>query len=110
MKLDITDSKLTGVKLIKPPTNFEDFRGYYVETYNRDIYHAAGVDIDFRQDDISVSRQHVLRGIHGDGETWKLVSCLAGAFYLLVVNNDPASPQYRHGSASPFPIIIATRS
>ncbi len=95
MKLDITDAKLAGVKLIKPPTNFEDFRGYYVETYNREIYREAGVTTDFIQDDISVSRKHTLRGIHGDQETWKLVTCLHGAFYLAVVNNDPSSPQYR---------------
>jgi dTDP-4-dehydrorhamnose 3,5-epimerase len=94
-KLDTKTSGLDGVLLITPPTNFEDFRGFYVETYNRDIYHAAGITTEFLQDDISVSRQHVLRGIHGDGETWKLISCLQGSFYLLVVNNDPDSPQFR---------------
>ena len=47
------------------------------------------------EDDISTSTHHVLRGVHGDGRTWKLVSCLVGRFYLLVVNNDQAHPQYR---------------
>jgi len=37
----------------------------------------------------------VLRGIHGDDKTWKLISCLYGSFYFVVVNNDPTSPQYR---------------
>lgn len=95
MKLQIKNSELEGVKIITPPTNFEDFRGYYVETYNEDIYREAGVNVTFKQDDISVSRKHTLRGIHGDQETWKLVSCLHGAFYLLVVNNDSNSTQYR---------------
>jgi len=44
---------------------------------------------------ISSSTKHVLRGIHGDGQTTKLVSCLVGKFYLVVVNNDPQSPQFR---------------
>ena len=94
MKLNIVETDLRGVRLITPPTVFEDFRGYYVETYNEEIYKAAGVEVNFKQDDISVSRKHVLRGIHGNRDTWKLVSCLYGTFYLVVVNNDPESPQY----------------
>ena len=45
----------------------------------------------FVQDDISVSSKNVLRGIHGDDQTWKLVSCLYGKFYLVVVNCDKQS-------------------
>ena len=86
---------LDSVRLIKPPTIFEDFRGHYVETYNERLYREAGIDQHFIQDDISVSRRHVLRGIHGDDKTWKLISCLQGSFYMVVVNNDPQSPQYR---------------
>lgn len=95
MALDVKKTDLDGVLLIAPPTVFEDFRGCYVETYNREIYHAAGIDQDFVQDDISVSKRHVLRGIHGDSKTWKLVSCLEGEFFLAVVNWDRASSQYR---------------
>ena len=86
---------LDGVLLIEPLTNFEDFRGQYVELYNAQEFRASGIEYDFIQDDISVSRQHVLRGIHGDRKTAKLVSCLHGAFYLVVVNNIQDSPQYR---------------
>ncbi|MFN4016024.1 MAG: dTDP-4-dehydrorhamnose 3,5-epimerase [Reyranella sp.] len=86
---------LDSVRLIKPPTIFEDFRGHYVETYNERLYREAGIDQHFIQDDISVSRRHVLRGIHGDDKTWKLISCLQGTFYMVVVNNDPQSSQYR---------------
>lgn len=93
--LNIQSTKLDGVLQIEPPTNFEDFRGYYVELYNDAAYRSAGIDWNFVQDDISVSRRHVLRGVHGDYTTAKLVSCLHGAFYLVVVNNMPDSPQYR---------------
>lgn len=95
VSLQIRKSKLDGVLLITPPTIFEDFRGFYVETYNEDIYRKAGITQNFVQDDISGSSKHVLRGIHGDQDTWKLVSCLVGNFFLVVVNNDPASPQYK---------------
>jgi dTDP-4-dehydrorhamnose 3,5-epimerase len=93
MKIEKTD--LAGVMKITPPTIYEDFRGSYVETYNGDLYKKFGVNVDFIQDDISRSRKNVLRGIHGDQSTWKLVSCLYGAFYLVVINNDKQSSEYR---------------
>jgi dTDP-4-dehydrorhamnose 3,5-epimerase len=95
MTMDIKPTRLDGVRLITPPTIFEDFRGSYIEVYNDALYREAGIDVTFVQDDISVSTRHVLRGIHGDAETWKLVSCLHGKFYLVVVNWDERSPQYR---------------
>ena len=92
--MEVSKTKLDGVLLIKPPTIFEDFRGTYVETYNEILYTEAGINVKFVQDDISVSSRNVLRGIHGDRETWKLVSCLYGEFYMVVVNWNDASPQY----------------
>ena len=92
--LKVRAARLDGVRVLQPTTLFEDFRGEYVEIYNRELAHAAGIDVDFVQDDISVSTRHVLRGIHGDASTWKLISCLHGRFYLVVVNHDPDSPQY----------------
>lgn len=92
--MEVSKSKLDGVLLITPPTVFEDFRGSYVETYNEKLYTEAGITIKFVQDDISTSRRNVLRGIHGDRETWKLISCLHGEFYLVVLNYDSESPQF----------------
>lgn len=97
--MEVKKTKLDGVLLIKPPTVFEDFRGTYVELYNEEIYEESGIAVNFVQDDISVSSRHVLRGIHGDAETWKLISCLHGKFYLLVINWDETSPQYRQWEA-----------
>ncbi len=92
---EAAETQLSGVKLLTPATIFEDFRGSYIELYNRQLFQAAGIDHDFIQDDISTSSKHVLRGVHGDARTWKLISCLYGSFYLVVVNNDPSSSQYR---------------
>ena len=91
--MEVSKTKLDGILLIKPPTIFKDFRGTYVEIYNEKLYTEAGIKVKFVQDDISVSLRNVLRGIHGDPETWKLISCLYGEFYLVVVNWDDASPQ-----------------
>ena len=97
--MEVTKTKLDGVLLIKPPTIFEDFRGSYVETYNEELYNKSGVTVKFVQDDISTSTQHVLRGLHGDAETWKLVSCLFGKFYFVVINHIEGSPQFAQWEA-----------
>lgn len=91
----VEKTELDGVLLISPPTQHEDFRGTYVEIYNEELYKAAGVVTRFIQDDYSTSTQHVLRGIHGDSVTTKLISCLHGVIYVIVVNNNAHSPQYR---------------
>ncbi len=91
--MEVQATNLEGVLLIKPHI-FEDFRGEYVETYNEEEYRKHGIDCQFIQDDISVSSRHVLRGIHGDQETWKLISCLYGKFYFVVVNCDNESKDF----------------
>ena len=87
-------TKLNGVYLIKPYV-YKDFRGSYTEIYNKNIFLKNSKKIKFIQDDISISKKNVLRGIHGDRKTWKLISCLYGKFYLVVVNNDKKSKHYK---------------
>ena len=91
--IEVEKTKLDGVLLIKPYV-FKDFRGQYVETYNEKEFEEKGIDVKFIQDDFSISKKNVLRGIHGDPKTWKLVSCPYGEFFLVVVNNDKKSKQY----------------
>lgn len=87
---DIMKTSLDGILLIKPKV-FEDHRGQFVEIYNEEIYCEKGINIKFVQDDISISSKHVLRGIHHDPQTWKLVSCLYGRIYLIIVNCNEGS-------------------
>lgn len=94
-KLKVEKTTLDGVLVVHPLTQHEDFRGDYVETYNEELYRAAGITEKFVQDDYATSTKHVLRGIHGDAKTVKLISCLYGRIYVVVVNNDPESPQFR---------------
>ena len=94
MKVIIKKTKLKNVSVIKP-YKFQDFRGSFIETYNLLFFNKKVRKIKFVQDDISISKKNVLRGIHGDNRTWKLVSCLLGKIYLIVVNNDKKSKDYR---------------
>ncbi|MCM8530429.1 MAG: dTDP-4-dehydrorhamnose 3,5-epimerase family protein [Lentisphaeraceae bacterium] len=91
--MKVLDTQLSGVKLIQLEC-FEDHRGNYLESYNKDLYNENGIDTDFIQDDFSMSYKNVLRGIHGDAETWKLVSCIEGRFQLVVINCDKESDTF----------------
>ena len=77
------------------PSEFKDQRGSYVEINKKEFFQKKKLKINFIQDDISVSKKNVLRGLHGDSKTWKLISCLFGEFQLIVVNNDQKSNQYK---------------
>ncbi|MEM8960885.1 MAG: dTDP-4-dehydrorhamnose 3,5-epimerase [Acidobacteriota bacterium] len=84
------------------PSIFRDHRGEYVETFNRDDYRFTrpdGTTIEFVEDDISRSHTGVLRGLHGDDRTWKLVQCLHGAIHFVVVDMRIDSPAYRRWQA-----------
>lgn len=91
--LHMTHGKIEDA-LIIDPEGFEDHRGEYVETYNERDYREAGIDIHFVQDDYSVSTRNVLRGLHGDHKTWKLVSCPHGKYYLVVLDVRETSPTF----------------
>lgn len=104
--MKVSRGKLEGILLFKLDT-FEDFRGEYVELFNEKlyskeikkalkgtVYENGARKLKFVEDDISTGTKSVLKGIHGDNKTWKLVSCLFGKFYLVVVNNNPKSKDY----------------
>lgn len=91
--MTVEKTKLDGVLLIKPDI-WEDFRGQYVETYNKELYAQHGINVDFVCDDASTSYRNVLRGVHTDSKCYKLISCGYGRFYFMVLNYDKESPQF----------------
>jgi len=93
MPITVEKTLLEEVMLIKP-SRFEDHRGTYVETYNIEDYETNGITIKFLRDDISTSKRNVLRGIHYDDKTWKLIQCMHGKIYFVVADMRSRSPQY----------------
>lgn len=83
--IEVSKTNLEGVLRVVPDA-FKDHRGQFVETYSKDLYKKNGIEVDFVEDDISRSSKDVLRGIHGDKETSKLVSCAYGTLFFVVVN------------------------
>ena len=62
-KILVETCEIEGLKVITP-TVFGDERGYFMETYNYKDYVDAGIDMEFVQDNQSMSSQGVLRGMH----------------------------------------------
>ena len=88
--LHVEDTHIQGCRKIIPDV-FYDFRGEYVETYNRAAYDKI-CPCEFVQDDFSLSRRNVLRGLHGDPKTWKLIQCLHGEILFTVLDCRTDSP------------------
>lgn len=86
-------TELENVLLIEPCI-VEDFRGSFTEVYNEKEFYENGIKVKFVQDDVSISTNNVLRGLHGDLKTHKIVSCIYGRIYLVVLNCDEKSEQY----------------
>jgi len=95
--LDITQTALDGV-VILAPKRFGDDRGYFSEVWNRQTMAAAGFDIDFVQDNHSLSAQvGTLRGLHYQSPPHaqdKLVRCGAGSLLDVAVDIRRSSPTY----------------
>jgi len=81
-------SKLKNLKVIKS-SFFEDERGTIWTNWERKSF-----KINFNHDKFSFSKKNVLRGFHGDRKTWKLISCVYGEVYFVVVNYDITSREY----------------
>ena len=97
-KIIVTPTILDGVLLIEPQL-FPDPRGFFVESYNKRDFSAAGVREEFVQDNHSKSQKGVLRGLHYQypHAQGKLVRVLKGSIYDVVVDIRIGSPTYgRH--------------
>lgn len=91
--MKVEKTTLTGVYLIKPDAH-EDARGNFYETFNEKAYRDAGLTAKFVQDDISKSVKGVLKGMHGDPGTYKLVQCAFGAVHAVILNCDETSSDF----------------
>ena len=88
-------SKIIPDILIIKPSVFWDLRGNIYSSFNKDFYkEILPKELDFKHDKFAESKHNVLRGLHGDNKTWKLVSCVYGELYEVVVDMRPNSPTY----------------
>ena len=97
-KLKVTTTNLQDVKIIEPAL-FGDNRGFFTESYSDKDFKDAGIDIDFIQDNHSLSTQAgVLRGLHfqrGEAAQTKLIRVVTGAVLDVIVDVRKGSPTYK---------------
>jgi dTDP-4-dehydrorhamnose 3,5-epimerase len=94
--MEIVKTELEGLIVLKPKV-FEDARGYFFESYNQKLFKEAGLDLNFVQDNQSLSHTGVLRGLHFQvppHAQGKLVRVITGAVYDVAVDIRKNSPTY----------------
>ncbi len=86
-KITVSKAPIEGLYVIEP-TVFGDSRGYFMETYNQNDMHEAGLDMVFVQDNQSCSTKGVLRGLHFQKEfpQGKLVRVIRGSVFDVAVD------------------------
>ena len=94
--MKITTTPIPDLLIIQ--TNvFEDDRGYFYESYNKNLFLQHGIDTDFVQDNQSLSQAGVLRGLHFQNPPYaqgKLVRVIKGAVLDVAVDIRKQSPTY----------------
>jgi dTDP-4-dehydrorhamnose 3,5-epimerase len=87
---------ISGLLLIKPAV-FSDDRGVFYETYSQPKYTSLGLPSDFLQDNESISKKNVLRGLHFQCPPYdqgKLVRVIKGKAIDVAVDIRKDSPTY----------------
>lgn len=94
-KIKVESCEIEGLKIITPSV-FGDERGYFMETYNYNDFKEAGIDLPFVQDNQSMSKKGVLRGLHFQIHypQDKLVRVVNGEVFDVVVDLRKGSPTY----------------
>ncbi len=94
-KITVETCEIEGLKVITPKV-FGDARGYFVETYNKNDFYEAGIEVEFVQDNQSASTKGVLRGLHFQTKhpQDKLVRCINGEVFDVAVDLRPGSKTY----------------
>jgi dTDP-4-dehydrorhamnose 3,5-epimerase len=93
--MEIVKTKLPGVLEIHP-TVFGDERGFFMETWNKQAFTNAGLDVEFVQDNHSLSCQGTLRGLHYQIKhpQGKLVRATHGTVFDVAVDMRKDSPTF----------------
>ena len=85
--MQFTSTNLPGVMLVEPKA-FEDSRGFFFESYHKQLFDKQGISLDFVQDNHSRSKQEALRGLHYQirQPQGKLVRVILGKIYDVAVD------------------------
>ena len=98
--------QINGLLIIKPDV-YSDHRGSLFTTFLKDEFSSLGIISNFIHDKIAFNvSKGVLRGIHGDFKSWKLVTVFSGRVFQVVVDNRKESDTF----LNKFEIILDSDS
>lgn len=85
--MEVIPTRLDGPMLLQPAVHGDE-RGFFVETFRRDAYRSAGIDVDFVQDNHSRSTRGTLRGLHFQRRPGqpKLIRVSRGSIWDVIVD------------------------
>ena len=86
---------LDGPLLLEPVVHGDE-RGFFQETYRRNVFSELGIALEFVQDNHSRSRRGIVRGMHFQPGQAKLVRCARGRIFDVVVDIRPGSRTFGH--------------
>lgn len=94
-KLKKLETNLQGIYIIEPLV-FEDSRGFFLESYNKDEFEKIGITANFIQDNHSKSKKGTLRGLHFQTKYFqaKLIRVIKGKILDIVVDIRKNSSTY----------------
>lgn len=93
--MNVIKTDLSGIVILEPKV-FEDDRGYFMETFQKQHYGKAGIEVEFVQDNLSFSSRNTLRGLHyqfPNGQA-KLVQVVQGKVFDVAVDIRVGSPTF----------------
>jgi len=97
IRFDINESKIISGIFIITPSISSDVRGdIWTSFLKNDIEKLLPNNLEFKHDKFSTSNKNVLRGIHGDNKSWKLITCVYGDIQQVVVDLRINSSTYKH--------------
>ena len=94
--MTIEETRIAGLMIVHPDVH-PDSRGTFVKTYHEPTWQSLGLRTDWVEEYCSVSRQGVLRGLHFQlppSDHAKVVSCLSGKVFDVLVELRKGSPRY----------------
>lgn len=94
--MEVIETKIKDLLIIKPKV-FSDDRGYFFESYNEGVFKQNGINVNFVQDNQSLSHSGVLRGLHFQAPPFaqgKLVRVITGAVLDVALDIRKNSPTY----------------
>ena len=94
--MEVLTTDIEGVFIIKPRV-FGDARGYFFESYSKREFEEKVGKVDFVQDNESMSKKGVMRGLHFQRPPFsqsKLVRCVKGSVLDVAVDIRKGSPTY----------------